>query len=197
MGLNEYLKEKGHDDFEGHCGQIEMQQYDLCKYAQDSKIKYILEIGFNAGHSADTFLRCNPNVHVTSFDIGAHKYIKDAKEYIEITYPERHLLVLGNSTFTVNLYADANPTSKFDLIFIDGGHDIETAYADLNNCRRLAHKDTIVIMDDIVFVPGWIADFNVGPNFAWEHNVQHGKIVELSRTAYKPNRGQCVGKYIL
>ena len=29
------------------------------------------EIGFNAGHSSDTFLQ-HPSVHVTSFDLGIH-----------------------------------------------------------------------------------------------------------------------------
>ena len=50
---------------------------------------------------------------------------------------------------TIPEYIVSNP-KKFDLIFIDGGHDLETAESDLFNCKDLSHNDTIVIMDDTV-----------------------------------------------
>jgi predicted O-methyltransferase YrrM len=39
----------------------------LKEYAPHAK--RIMEIGFNAGHSADLFLRTNPDAQVVSFDI--------------------------------------------------------------------------------------------------------------------------------
>ena len=38
----------------------------------------------------------------------------------------------------------------FDLIFIDGGHDIETAKSDLALAHSLSHSHTVVIMDDVL-----------------------------------------------
>jgi len=37
---------------------------------------------------------------------------------------------------------------KMDLIFIDGGHSLETIESDWNNCKKLMHKKTVVIFDD-------------------------------------------------
>jgi len=46
-----------------------------------------MEIGFNAGHSAEVFLKNNNELFLTSFDLGFHDYITAAKEYIELKYP--------------------------------------------------------------------------------------------------------------
>ena len=56
---------------------------------------------------------------------------------------------------------------KFDLIFIDGGHDLETAESDLLNCKNLSHNDTIVIMDDTVYEKTMELEWNLGPTNAW------------------------------
>ena len=75
-----------------------------------------MEIGFNAGHSAELFLKYT-SAHVTSFDLGDHPYVTHAKEYIDAYYPGRHSLILGDSTVTV-----PKCIGKYDIIFIDGGH---------------------------------------------------------------------------
>jgi hypothetical protein len=38
-----------------------------------------LEIGFNAGHSAEVFLKNNKDLILTSFDLGEHNYVTTAK----------------------------------------------------------------------------------------------------------------------
>ena len=103
-----------------------------------------MEIGFNAGHSAELFLKYT-SAHVTSFDLG-DPYVAHAKEYIDAYYPGRHSLILGDSTVTVT-----NCIGKYDVIFIDGGHDYDIALADLQNAKRLARKNTIVIMGSSVY----------------------------------------------
>ena len=74
-----------------------------------------MEIGFNAGHSSELFLKYT-SAHVTSFDLGEHPYVSHAKEYID-AYPGRHSLIIGDSTVTV-----PKCIGKYDIIFIDGGH---------------------------------------------------------------------------
>ena len=69
------------------------------------------------------------------------------KSEIDNKYPDRHTLIIGNSLDTIPKF---NNDKKYDLIFIDGGHEYNISYNDLKNCKRLAHSDTLVIMDDVV-----------------------------------------------
>jgi predicted O-methyltransferase YrrM len=160
----------------------------------DNKIKNILEIGFNAGHSADLFLKTNTICNVLSFDIGEHSYVKIAKEFIDKTYPNRHTLVLGDSTKTVPIY-QSNTT--YDLIFIDGGHSYEVAKADLLNCKRLAHKDTIVVIDDTMYKKEWEKHYTIGPTKAWLEGIKHNIITKINHYDFEPGRGLSYGNYII
>jgi predicted O-methyltransferase YrrM len=194
MTLDEHLKARGFlDIIEGYSQQIPNQVYDLKRLIRGPKVKTAMEIGFNAGHSADVFLSANPSLHLTSFDLGSHDYVTAAKEYIDKTYPSRHTLVLGDSTTTI----PAHKQTTYDLIFIDGGHEYEIAKADLLNCRRFAHENTIVIMDDTMFMNdrGWLGSFNVGPSKAWVGAVDFEVIVELERHHYRQFRGMAWGRY--
>lgn len=173
----------------------EKQQKQLCEliaqYAPQTK--RIMEIGFNAGHSAECFLKWNPNVHVVSFDIGRHNYVQKGKEYIDAIYPGRHTLIIGDSTKTVLEY---KPDVPFDVIFIDGGHDYPIAQADLENCKRLAHANTFVVMDDTVRGRHeWTRHFNVGPTKAWVDAVERQEVEDLGFVDYNKGRGMSWGRY--
>jgi predicted O-methyltransferase YrrM len=156
-----------------------------------------MEIGFNAGHSADVFLGNNKSLTLTSFDLGGHEYVLPAKEYIDTTYPGRHTLILGDSTVTVPKYINDNPGKVFDVIFIDGGHEYNIANTDLDNCMKLAHKDTVVILDDTMYTSGWQELYTIGPTRTWVEHVNNGTIAQIHKTDYYPGRGMSWGKYIM
>jgi predicted O-methyltransferase YrrM len=195
MALVEYLERSGFSAnvFEGFSQQIPRQIQDLTTLIDNSDVKTAMEIGFNAGHSAEIFLDTNPSLHLTSFDLGAHDYVAVAKEYMDKTYPSRHTLVIGDSTLTIPSWEQ----TTYDLIFIDGGHDYHVAKADLINCRRFANENTLVLMDDTMFSEngGWIADFNVGPTRAWVGAIEQDIIVEIDHHDYCPGRGMAWGRY--
>lgn len=195
MSLSEYLK-KFDFKFEGYTQQVGGQVSDLVALVSSlaPERRRVMEIGFNAGHSAELFLGIE-GVTLVSFDLGVHEYLKRGKEFIDQTFPGRHTLVIGNSKKTVPVYADTHP-EPFDFIFIDGGHDIETARADLRNCRRLAHADTIVVLDDTIWRAGWERPWNLGPNEAWTEGLASGVIREMSRRDYCPGRGMSWGTYV-
>lgn len=67
----------------------------------------------------------------------------------------------------------------------------------MENCFHLAHKDTIVILDDTVFTSGWEQFYTTGPTRTWKEHLDQNKIVELKRTDYCHGRGMSWGKYIL
>jgi predicted O-methyltransferase YrrM len=191
-----FLNKRGFYSFEGYSQQLPEQVKDLIKLTNKPNIN-VMEIGFNAGHSAEVFLQNNKCLTLTSFDLGRHNYVMTAKEYIDATYPNRHNLILGDSRTTIPIYSKNNKDIKFDIIFIDGGHNYVIAKADMENCFHLAHKDTIVILDDTIFTQGWETDYTIGPTRTWIEHLQQNKIVELNRKDYCHGRGMSWGKYIL
>jgi predicted O-methyltransferase YrrM len=201
INIRELLNEKGFYDIEGYSQQVEEQVNDLVDIInyvknQNKSTINIMEIGFNAGHSAQLFLH-NQNSILTSFDLGAREYVQSAKSIIDAEYPNRHTLILGDSTKTVPEFIENNPNTKFDIIFIDGGHEYDIAKSDIENCVKLADSNTIVIMDDTVFKKEWRQHYTIGPTAVWTKYVESGKIMDLNRRNYCIGRGMSWGKYNL
>jgi predicted O-methyltransferase YrrM len=194
MSLDSYLRSKNKTILEGYSSQVPQQVKDLIELTSKPNIN-VLEIGFNAGHSADIFLKNNKTLKLTSIDIGNHDYVRTGKQYIDDYYPNRHLLIIGNSLSALPTLAK-NYNAKYDVIFIDGGHDYDVAKGDLDNCFWLSHEDTIVIMDDTVFTNDLRQFFNIGPTNAWTASKNNNKIIELSRKEYDIGRGMSYGKYV-
>ena len=200
MNVTEFLKQYGINHLtEGHCQQVEQQITDMTnivKSLNKENLK-VLEIGFNGGHSAELFLQI-PGVSLISFDIGMHQYVPLSKQYIDIAYPKRHTLILGNSIHTIPKYADDHPTTKFDIIFIDGNHEYDTVILDLHNCKQLAHPDTIVILDDTIqYTKEFECSWNIGPTKAWKECVANNKIEQITAKDYSGGKGISWGKYII
>lgn len=195
MSLNNYLYLRSVGEMEGHSQQLAAQMDTLTKLASSQHVHRIFEIGFNAGHSSDTFLRAKPDVSVLSCDISNRKCVQAGKKFIDVTYPPRHTLLIGDSTKVVPEFSKEHPHATFDVIFIDGGHEYGVAMADLRNCKALAHTNTIVIVDDICESSNetiWTA----GPTRAWKELIQQRVIQELGHETYERGRGMSWGKYI-
>lgn len=194
--LEDFYKMNKINITEGNINQHHKQSWDIKNILKQINSKYIMEIGFNAGHSAELFLS-NSNAYLYSFDIGEHfhEYLKYGKQFINIKYPNRHTLVFGNSLETIPRFAKNNEI-LFDVIFIDGGHDYEVAHSDLMNCRLLSHKETIVIMDDIVSKDNLQAGYTIGPSKAWNDLIKNNLLTEINHFDYGFGKGQSIGKYI-
>jgi len=192
--LVSFLREHDVRIGEGNCMDIPEQQQDLINLTK-IPIRTIMEIGFNAGHSADVFLKNNPNSTLVSFDIGDHEYVHTAKRYIDLHYPNRHTLILGDSTVTIPQYVEQNNNKNFDVIFIDGGHEYATARADLLNCRKLSHTNTLVLLDDTIYKKEWEVEYTIGPTNAWVELLNDHSLIELGRKEYRLGRGMSWGKY--
>ena len=111
-------------------------------------------------------------------------------------YPNRHKLIIGDSTKSVPEYIKNNNNIKFDIIYIDGGHEYNIAKQDLINCHKLAHKNTLVILDDVIRNEDNIKHWNIGPNKAWKESIDSNIIQEYNQFDYNPGRGIAYGKYI-
>lgn len=201
-GINEYYQnlgiiniESGVDLIEGYSRQCEGEVEFLKRISKDENILEILEIGFNGGHSSDTFLSNNKNSKVTSFDLGVHEYVKLGKKYINDTYPGRHTLILGDSRVTIPEFIEKNGDKKFDLIFIDGVHEDDVPISDLLNCRKLAHTKTILIMDDTK--KEGVNSWNIKPNEAWEYCKKSNFVTEHESFDFSEKHGLSYGRYNL
>jgi hypothetical protein len=191
--ITDWLQRKGFFKYEGNSEEVKKEQDDLRTFSSNTNVKRILEIGFNAGHSAELFLQANSEVKVVSFDLGEHAYGKAAKEYIDMKFPGRHEIIWGDSTKTVPAYQG----EPFDLIFIDGGHTYAIALADLRNCAAFAKKDgtTMVVLDDTNRTSGWIHPVNTDIMNAWKKVLEEGLVKEDGYQDYTYARGITWGRY--
>ena len=138
---------KGRPPLEGSTSPEELLY--LATTARRTNAKLIGEIGFNAGFSTTAFLSANPDSKVVSFDLVEHGYTRVAKKMVDEKFPGRHTLIAGDSTKAVPEFARNNPELRFDLIFIDGGHQYEVAKADIMNMMPMCTEKTAVIIDDL------------------------------------------------
>lgn len=103
----------------------------------------ILEIGFNAGHSALIMLLVNQESRITIIDICQHPYTKACFNYLDSRFPGRLTLIVGDSTKVIQKLS----SEKFDLIHYDGGKE-KTIFEDLNNSVDLVKDDHVLLIDD-------------------------------------------------
>ena len=57
MNINSYLNSKGFGDFEGNTNDVVGQVEDLIGLSNSDNAINVMEIGFNAGHSAEVFFK--------------------------------------------------------------------------------------------------------------------------------------------
>jgi hypothetical protein len=145
----------GNDKLEGNCLYHHYSNFKIRRGIDCENLRYnlfklgelsntILEIGFNAGHSASIMINGDKSIKFTTIDIGRHPYTKKCVEYMQQKYQIEYLE--GNSR---NILPNYNPGRTFDLIHIDGCHGVVTAIKDILNCKKLANMDTLVLIDDI------------------------------------------------
>lgn len=181
---------------EGHTQQS-LDQTDFLSQISQEKDS-IFEIGFNGGHSAETFLNNNLSTKLVSCDIGWHYYSKFGEMYLKNKFGTRFRLIIEDSKSLVPKLSK-NLKNKFDLIYIDGGHEYKDASQDIVNSKQLAHKKTLLIVDDVVDINVQNLDHtNTGPTKAWQDFVEEKIIIPLKYLEFTDNnsyRSLAIGRY--
>ena len=125
------------------------QQKFLINYLQDNpNIKQVLETGFHKGLSAAVMMTAREDIEVSSVDILWFDYTRRAKLLLDIYYPQRHLLLAGNSVNSLPVFFKRFPHYKPDLVFIDGGHERPVPFIDLYFILKNIPEGTHIIVDD-------------------------------------------------
>lgn len=171
---------------EGHTQQVK-DETDFLSHKSLSA-NSVLEIGFNGGHSSETFLSSNRDLKVDSVDIGYHHYVNFGNYFLKQKYGKRFNLFIGKSKEVLPLLIDKN--KKYDLIFIDGSHKYEDVVIDLEHARKLSNKDTLVVLDDVYLVNKdedemFFDSHNLGPTKAWREMLNENKIIQIGYEEFK------------
>jgi predicted O-methyltransferase YrrM len=113
--------------------------------------KRICEVGINAGHSLVLMLEQNNEAEYFLFDLNNHKYTEPCLEFISKQFPNTKIKkYFGDSKVTINNFSKSYPQyeNTFDLIHIDGGHNLSEIISDFESTKKLASSDCIFIFDD-------------------------------------------------
>ena len=126
----------------------EQQQFIRNFLIENPSVKQILETGFHMGLGTATMLDVRPDISVLSFDIFWFEYTRRAKLLLDISYPERNVLIAGNSVCSIPSFLKQCPTYQPDFVFIDGGHEHPVPYLDLYLILKHIKPGTYVMIDD-------------------------------------------------
>lgn len=157
-----HLRLNGYEKIEGgtHPGQFRTQM----RLAREVDAKKICETGFNFGASALAFLCSNKDASVMSYDIGEHKYVQEAKKFIQATFQDKlgHKLnvELGDSKDTLkNAVDNLGRAGTCDMSYVDGGRDLVTLQSDIARLALLTKTGGRIVVancnrENIVRPPG-------------------------------------------
>lgn len=152
--------------------------------------KNILEIGFLLGSSSAVFLD-NSEATVTSIELRELTYTNQIKDILNRLYPNRHRLLIGDSTTIFPTLTDI-----YDMIFIDGGHEYNVALQDIINGYYHANEYTIVVIDDIVnHTDYYKTTWTVGPTSAYNICIENKMLIPISKEEYDVGRGIVACRY--
>ena len=112
--------------------------------------KNILEIGFNAGHSAMVMLNSTPDsCNFYTFTLDNHAYSQPCFDIIKSVYPKRNMqITFGDSQYIVPEFLETF-NEELDLVFIDGAHSEHWPHTDAKNTHHHLKVGGIMIFDDI------------------------------------------------
>ena len=113
----------------------------------------LLEVGFNAGHSALLALDNNPSLRYHGIDIGLHPYTRVCASILEVAFGDRFQLEFRDSRQRLPAMLAEGAAGDFDVIHVDGGHDAEKFEQDIHLALALVKPGGLLVVDDTNYPP--------------------------------------------
>jgi hypothetical protein len=108
----------------------------------------LVEVGFNAGHSALLALTANPSLTYLAIDIGRHAYTLPCFDYLHSIFGNRVQLRIGRSDEVLRgMVRDSD--MRWRRVHVDGSHLISDAYSDLRLAAELTGVGGLILLDDV------------------------------------------------
>ena len=114
-------------------------------HAMPVRGKVVCEIGFNAGHSAATWLSAGAK-KVHAFDFFRDAHTRAALELLQRRFPDQLVPHAGDATVEVPRAALEQPC---DLVVIDGGHSYANVVSDFASMQAHAAPTARFLFDDV------------------------------------------------
>jgi len=151
-------------DLEKWIPEYRSQYWPMFNTLRQKPCRKIMEVGVHNGNNAIAMIKAaaqkvpEEEICYYGFDLFEEKTreiteqefspiqvvnFKDVKEHIKKHTTAKVTLLKGDTRKTLMGVFPA-----MDLIYIDGGHSIETTRSDWENAQRLTHKETVVYFDD-------------------------------------------------
>jgi len=151
----------------------------------------LLELDSICGFTTLHFLTTNSTLTLTSFSkISPQVYSLIQKKFID-----RYSFIAGNTLFNFTYLVLSSPSITFDIIYIDEP-DTYNLKEYLVSSRKLANKDTIIILNNVLNNSEYKREWNIAPTNAWNDAIAEGILVETSHIDYTIGRGMAWGKYV-
>ena len=181
--LQAHLERDGHDlrAMEGHTGAWFRKVRAIRRLASRPGVRTVVEIGFNAGHSALNFLTSSGSLRVVAFDLGGHAYTASAARFLYDAFPGRFTLIVGPSNASLPTFASLAPDVRADVLWIDGDHTPRGLRSDLDNARKMAAPGHRVLLDDLASEGRPAHPEQRGISVIWAEEVARGGVRELER----------------
>jgi len=139
----------------------------------DRRIR-VLEVGFLIGHASAMFLEWG--AEVVCFDEAERGVSISAKGHLDLQWPGRHELILGDPALEMALY----PGDFFDFAWVGGCRRSLEAGTNLRAALGLLLPDSLVAMPGAVDAArGQERMEQVGPTRAWRSAVSEGLVETL------------------
>lgn len=142
---------------------LALRYENLIRYIIKYKPQSIMEIGVWHGYTAkkmiEAALRHHNEVRYIGFDlfedITDKEIVAEQSKTTKASYNNVRSLLENIQYANVELYKGYTrdtiplvPTELMDLIFLDGGHSLETIKSDWHNIQRFIHGKTVIMLDD-------------------------------------------------
>ena len=125
------------------------KQINLFSIGKMETNKVIVEVGFNAGHSALLFLLAHPDSKIYCFDTCQHAYTYPCYDYLAKSFPGRLELIIGRSGEQMTVFKKQHQDLMCDVVHIDGNHEISTANGDFFHSLAYAKYKSILIFNNV------------------------------------------------
>ena len=109
-------------------------------------IEKVLELGTSLGLGSHYLLSGNDKLELISLE-GCNKVAYFAEKKLQESYPDRAEVIVGE--FSASLSNSRFSEAKFDLIYIDGNHQMKPTLDYFEFALNHIHDESVIIFDDV------------------------------------------------